>query len=98
MGPFHRHDHVKMFSMDEDGMKRVGLIGCGDIGRVVARALLQGKAGRHTLAGVMVRTVRELDGFSLTGDANAFFAERYGIVIDRFGVSWKIMVESKVQK
>lgn len=27
-----------------------------------------------------------------------FFAERYGIVIDRFGVSWKIMVESKAQK
>ena len=26
-----------------------------------------------------------------------FFAERYGIVIDRFGVSWKIMVESKTQ-
>ena len=25
-----------------------------------------------------------------------FFAERYGIVVDRFGVSWKIMVESKV--
>ena len=24
-----------------------------------------------------------------------FFAKRYGIVIDRFGVSWKIMVESK---
>jgi PhnB protein len=27
-----------------------------------------------------------------------FFAERYGIVIDRFGVSWKIMVASKTQK
>lgn len=27
-----------------------------------------------------------------------FFAERYGIVVDRFGVSWKIMVESKAQK
>ena len=26
-----------------------------------------------------------------------FFAERYGIVVDRFGVSWKIMVESKIQ-
>jgi PhnB protein len=26
-----------------------------------------------------------------------FFAERYGIVIDRFGISWKIMVESKAQ-
>ncbi len=23
-----------------------------------------------------------------------FFAERYGIVVDRFGVSWKVMVES----
>jgi PhnB protein len=26
-----------------------------------------------------------------------FFAERYGIVIDRFGISWKIMVTSKTQ-
>lgn len=29
--------------------------------------------------------------------AKTFFAERYGIVIDRFGVSWKVMVESKAQ-
>jgi PhnB protein len=27
-----------------------------------------------------------------------FFAPRYGIVTDRFGISWKIMVESKTQK
>jgi PhnB protein len=26
-----------------------------------------------------------------------FFAARYGIVIDRFGISWKIMVPSKMQ-
>ncbi|MBI3870600.1 MAG: VOC family protein [Verrucomicrobia bacterium] len=26
-----------------------------------------------------------------------FFAERYGIVMDRFGISWKIMVESSSQ-
>jgi PhnB protein len=26
-----------------------------------------------------------------------FFAERYGIVVDRFGISWKIMAESKAQ-
>lgn len=26
-----------------------------------------------------------------------FFAERYGIVVDRFGVSWKIMAESKAR-
>jgi PhnB protein len=24
-----------------------------------------------------------------------FFAERYGIVVDRFGISWKVMVEAK---
>jgi hypothetical protein len=30
-------------------MKRVGLIGCGAIGRPVARALLVGKAGAHSL-------------------------------------------------
>ncbi len=27
-----------------------------------------------------------------------FFASRYGIVIDRFGVPWKIMVESEAQE
>jgi uncharacterized glyoxalase superfamily protein PhnB len=26
-----------------------------------------------------------------------FFAERYGIVVDRFGISWKIIAESKTQ-
>jgi PhnB protein len=26
-----------------------------------------------------------------------FFAERYGIVVDRFGISWKVMAESKAQ-
>jgi PhnB protein len=26
-----------------------------------------------------------------------FFAERYGIVVDRFGVSWKIMAEEQTQ-
>ena len=30
--------------------------------------------------------------------AKNFFAERYGIVVDRFGISWKIMVEAKAQK
>ena len=28
---------------------------------------------------------------------NTFFAERYGIVVDRFGISWKIMAESRVK-
>jgi PhnB protein len=27
-----------------------------------------------------------------------FFAKRYGIVVDRFGISWKIMVESNGEK
>lgn len=27
-----------------------------------------------------------------------FFAERYGIVVDRFGISWKVMVEAKTSE
>ena len=26
-----------------------------------------------------------------------FFADRYGIVVDRFGIFWKVMVEAKAQ-
>ncbi len=26
-----------------------------------------------------------------------FFADRYGIVVDRFGISWKVMAESKAR-
>src|SRR5204862_8178156 len=36
-------------------VKRVGLIGCGAIGRPVARGLLAGKAGSHSLAAVLAR-------------------------------------------
>ena len=42
-------------SLDAGQMKRVGLIGCGAIGRPVARALLAGKAGSHSLAAVLAR-------------------------------------------
>ena len=30
--------------------------------------------------------------------AKTFFAERYGIVVDRFGISWKVMVESEAMR
>jgi len=46
-------------------MKRVGLIGAGDR-RPVARALLAGKAGSHSLAAVLARAPRDLDGFPVT--------------------------------
>ena len=36
-------------------MKRIGLIGCGAIGRPVARALMAGKAGAHSLGAVLAR-------------------------------------------
>lgn len=29
--------------------------------------------------------------------SETFFASRYGIVVDRFGISWKIMAESRAQ-
>jgi aspartate dehydrogenase len=55
-------------------MKRVGLIGCGGIGRPVARALLAGKAGSHSLAAVLARAPRDLDGFPVTAAADTFLA------------------------
>src|SRR5262245_28063994 len=66
-------------------MKRVGLIGCGAIGRPVARALLAGKAGSHSLSAVLARAARELDGFPVTDDAGGFLAGGYDLIIEAGG-------------
>ena len=66
-------------------MKRVGLIGCGAIGRPVARALLAGKAGAHSLAAVLARTSRELDGFPVTDGADRFLAGGHELIIEAGG-------------
>lgn len=69
----------------EERMKRVGVIGCGAIGRPVARALLTGKAGPYALAAVLARSARELDGFPVMADADSFLAGRYDLVIETGG-------------
>ena len=66
-------------------MKRVGLIGCGAIGRPVARALLAGKAGTHALAAVLARSPRELDGFPVTDSAENFLAAAPQLIIEAGG-------------
>jgi aspartate dehydrogenase len=66
-------------------MMRVGLIGCGAIGRPVARALLRGEAGPHALAGVLARSARALDGFPVTADAGVFLAAPHDLVIEAGG-------------
>jgi aspartate dehydrogenase len=66
-------------------MKRVGLIGCGAIGRPVARALLAGQAGPHSLAAVLVRSARALDGFPLTDDVAAFLEGGHDLIIEAGG-------------
>lgn len=66
-------------------MKRVGLIGCGAIGRPVARALLAGRAGTHSLAAVLARTRRELDGFPVTDSFEEFLAGGYDLTIEAGG-------------
>lgn len=66
-------------------MIRVGVIGCGAIGRPVARAILRGAAGPHALAGVLARSARTLDGFPVTADPSAFLAEHYDLVIEAGG-------------
>jgi len=64
---------------------RVGLIGCGNIGRPIARALLRGEAGRHELCAVLGRTARALDGFPVTADADEFFASAPDLIIEAGG-------------
>lgn len=66
-------------------MKRVGVIGCGAIGRPVARALLAGKAGPYALAAVLARSARELDGFPVTADGASFLAGQYDLIIEAGG-------------
>src|SRR5215471_3526835 len=66
-------------------MKRVGLIGCGAIGRPVARALLAGAAGAHSLGAVLARSPRTLDGFEVTADVETFLAERNDLIVETGG-------------
>src|SRR5258705_13217929 len=66
-------------------MKQVGLIGCGAIGRPVARALLAGKAGAHSLAAVLARAPRDLDGFPVTDIADRFLAGGHDLIIEAGG-------------
>jgi aspartate dehydrogenase len=65
--------------------RQVGIIGCGTIGRPVARALLAGKAGPHALAAVLARSARALDGFPITADPDAFLAGHYDLIIEAGG-------------
>ena len=69
----------------EERRRRVGIIGCGAIGRPVARALLADKAGPHMLASVLARSARELDGFPVTADVDSFLAGSYDIIIEAGG-------------
>src|SRR5499426_3192384 len=66
-------------------MKRVGLIGCGAIGRPVARALLSGKAGSHALAALLARSPRDLDGFPVTDSADGFLAGGHDLIVEAGG-------------
>ena len=64
---------------------RVGLIGCGKIGRPVARALLRGEAGGHELCAVLGRTARTLDGMPVTADPAEFYACSPDLIIEAGG-------------
>jgi predicted dinucleotide-utilizing enzyme len=80
-------------------MKRVGLIGCGAIGRPVARALLAGTAGAHSLAAVLARSARKLDGFEVTADVEAFLAGRYDLILETAGpAAFRALVPAALER
>jgi aspartate dehydrogenase len=80
-------------------MRRVGVIGCGNIGRPVVRALLRGEAGPHVLGGVLARSARDLDGFAVTGDAAAFLDQAYDLVIEAGGpAAFRALVPAALER
>src|SRR5262245_66595371 len=66
-------------------MRRVGVIGCGAIGRPVARALLARRAGPNSLTGLLARSARDLDGFPVTSDVGSFLGGGHDLVLEAAG-------------
>lgn len=66
-------------------MRRVGVIGCGNIGRPVIRALQAGTAGPHALVAVLARQARHVDDLTVLDDADAFFAAAPELIIEAAG-------------
>ena len=70
---------------------RVGLIGGGAIGRPVAEAILDGRAGDAALAAVLVRDVAKHREWAdqrdvvVTADADAFFACDFDLLVEAAG-------------
>src|SRR3989454_5242937 len=80
-------------------MKRVGLIGCGAIGRPVARALLAGRAGSHSLAAVLARAPRDLDGFPVFDTADRFLAGGHDLIIEAGGpAAFRALVPAALER
>jgi aspartate dehydrogenase len=79
-------------------MKRVGLIGCGTIGRPVARALMAERAGAHSLAAVLARRPRDLDGFPVIDSVDAFLAGGHDLIIEAAGpAAFRALVPAALQ-
>src|SRR5262245_49441768 len=95
-GDSHREEQ----SMTEaGGAIRVGLIGCGGIGRPVARALLRGAAGPHALTGLLARSARDLDGFPVAGDPAAFLARDYDLIVEAGGpAAFRALVPAALER
>jgi aspartate dehydrogenase len=73
---------------------KIGLIGLGTIGRAVARAVRDGRAGKAELAAVLVRDVSKVSTAEakelrcqVTADADEFFASEMEVVIEAAGHS-----------
>lgn len=71
---------------------RIGLIGFGTIGRAVARALVESRAGNARLAAVLVREVTESRltevskvGAIITADPDEFFDVRMDVIVEAAG-------------
>lgn len=74
-------------------MLKIGIIGYGTIGQDVAQAVSEGRAGKSTLAAILVRDpskyedVPEETRSLMTVDANEFFARGLDVIVESAGHS-----------
>jgi len=65
----------------------------------VARALLAGKAGSHSLAAVLARAPRDLDGFPVTDTADRFLAGGHDLIIEAGGpAAFRALVPAALER
>jgi aspartate dehydrogenase len=76
---------VSLHGVEQQAIRRLGMIGCGAIGEPVIRAVQRGAAGRWRIAGVLARRARTCQSIEILDQSERFFAQRYDLIVETAG-------------